>query len=926
MHTDAREGSPEIPLIDPRMTKPAAASEPWPERRCASPLLTQAVLCAIAIITSLLLITAAADGIPATGGPVFPAVCLPGLLRSGRPSRLKRWLKRGQKESENEEEKPHLPATAPPGAETEPYPADSLFPGEIEIEWPGEDLEEFKPPTEAAPAEGEASPEDLSIESSSISIADEPPASRSESLSDDDLIRMLGFEEGDLGPALDELEPAGIGLQDDRPVESLIEDLMSDDGMVRRRAVEAVAERGADAVDPLIHALAQADKSRRWCIADALAMVGEDAIPALVAALGDDEAQIGAATTLVRMGGPAVPPLIQALADDDEEVRFGARYALREIGDEALPSLIEALDAPERRIRNTAAAILRDLGWTPPDTAASIRCLIAEEAWLDLAAYGETAIEPLIQILRSRDKGLWWNAARTLGEIGEAAIGPLIDLMQQADDEVRPLAAMALAEIGAAGIDPLIRMLENPDIRSTAAEALVRIGEPAAEACIQSLNTADGEIESALREILCAIGDPAIPGLIQALIAGPQRLRSRVADILGEMGWEPWSDAERACYLISREEWTEVALMGSAAVEPLIRALNDDDGRVRREAAATLGEIGDPAAVGPLVASLADKSVAPAAAEALAAIGEPAVSPVLALLDEGGSDTAMESAVEVLGRLGEPAAVPHLIEFLRRGRDRLHRKAIDALAGIGEPAADAIIPLLGEEREAQAGAMAALAGIGGPAIPALVKALENENSAVRLGAAGVLERLGWKPADPEEEIAWLIALQRWQEVAEAGGTAINHLAARLGDPDAAVQTSVMEVLVEIGAPAAPPLVSLLGEERLREPAEDALVRIGGSAVDTLIEALHRPQIRRTAAGVLVRIGEPATGALVQALADPDTGDTVAAILEAIGEPAIDALIAALGHENACVRERALGVLAALGESAAPGLIGALDHP
>ena len=107
------------------------------------------------------------------------------------------------------------------------------------------------------------------------------------------------------------------------------------------------------------------------------------------------------------------------------------------------------------------------------------------------------------------------------------------------------------------------------------------------------------------------------------------------------------------------------------------------------------------------------------------------------------------------------------------------------LAGIGEPAADALIPLLGEEREAQAGAMAALAGIGGPAIPALVKALENENSAVRIGAAGVLERLGWKPADPEEEIAWLIALQRWQEAAEAGGPAINHLAARLGDPDAA---------------------------------------------------------------------------------------------------------------------------------------------
>ena len=47
---------------------------------------------------------------------------------------------------------------------------------------------------------------------------------------------------------------------------------------------------------------------------------------------------------------------------------------------------------------------------------------------------------------------------------------------------------------------------------------------------------------------------------------------------------------------------------------------------VRREAGNPRGDRGDPAAVGPLVASLADKSVAPAAAEALAAIGEPAAA------------------------------------------------------------------------------------------------------------------------------------------------------------------------------------------------------------------------------------------------------------------------------------------------------------
>jgi len=942
MHTEAQEGSAEIPLTAPlpgnpemaaEMAIPAGANEPGPERRCASPLFPYVLLCTIVITTFLLLIsTAVILEIAGTTRSVFPAVCLPGLLRSGASSRIKRWLKRGSKESENEEEKPQPPANAPGGEEsstdreTELNQDDLFFPDEIEIEWPEEDLEEFEPPTKATPVEGEASPDELSIEASNSGIADETSASRSESLSDEELMRMLGFEDDDVGSTFYSPEPDEISLQEDRPIASLIEDLMSNDGVVRRRAAEAIAEHGADAVDPLVHALAHADEARRWRIADALVMIGEEAIPALIAALGDEETRMGAATTLVRMAGPAVPPLIQALADEDEEVQFGVRYALREIGDEALPSLIEALDAPERRVRNSAATILRELGWAPPDTAKSIRYLIASEAWLDLAAYGETAVEPLIQILRSRDKEIWWNAARTLGEIGETAIEPLIDLMQEAGDEVRPLAAMALAEIGAAAVVPLIRMLENPELRNSVADALARIGEPAAEACIQALNTTDREVEVALHGVLCAIGDPAIPALIQVLISGPQRLRSRVADILSEMGWEPWSNTERACYLIAREEWTEVALMGDAGVDTLIGALNDDDDRVRREAAATLGEIGDPAAVAPLVTALAWKSVGHAAAEALVAIGEPAVAPVLALLEEGSSETAMENAVEVLGRLGVTAAVPRLIEFLRRGGDRLHRKAVDALVGIGAPAVGALIPLLDEEGDAQAGALAALIGIGDPAIPSLLKTLSDENSVIRLGVAGVLERLGWEPADLEEKIAWLIALQRWRDLAEIGGPALEHLVARLGDTDAAVQAAVMEVLIDIGTPAVLPLVSVLDEDRLRRPAEDALVQLGYVAVDTLIEALHRPQIRETAARVLVRIGAPATGALILALADPDIGDTVAGILEVIGEPAIDALLAALGHNNARVRERATGVLAALGESAAPGLIGALDHP
>ncbi len=772
---------------------------------------------------------------------------------------------------------------------------------------------------------------------------DSLPAPRPGFLTDDELTQMFGFDDVDAelspgfvesGAWLPEDEPAAVArtpapvredaVDEERPMESLIDDLCSEDAGVRGRAVDAVAKRGVDAVTPLIRALARADDGRRWCIAEALALIGKDSIPALIAALGDNSTQIGAAATLVRIGGPAVPPLIEALAGDDGEVQFGALYALREIGDAAIPSLVGALDAPKGSIRRSAASVLRDLGWKAPDDAGAIRYLVASEAWLDVADYGEAAVGPLIRILKSSDRKIQWNAARTLGEIGEAAVGPLVELLHEADDEVRPLAAMALAETGLPAVDPLIRLLCVPYLRSAAATTLVRIGEPTTEACIRGLDSTDEEVQEALREVLGALGEAAVPSLIQALTSDRSLIRSRVAAILGETGWEPWNDAERAWYLIAREEWMELALMGAPAVVPLVRTLNGDDDRIRCEAAATLGEIGDPAAVGPLVDTLADDAVAPVAADALVAIGEPTVAPVLALL-KGEAGAPRENAVEVLGRLGAPEAVPAIIELVRSGGDRLHRKAVDALVGIGAPAIDALIPLLGEDGDGHAGAAAALTGIGDPALVPLAEALGDENSRVRMGAARVLERLGWVPTGVEEQAVYLIALQRWSEIADLGAPAVDRLVARLGDPDAGVQAGAAESLACLGAPAVPSLIRLLGRKNLRGPAEETLVRIGEAAVEPLIQALEKVRLRKTAAGVLSRIGRPAAGPLVPVLGRPDIGQTAAEILEAMGESSLDALVEALGDDDARIRQRAGDVLASLGDAAVAPLIGALGH-
>ncbi|MCM2466020.1 PBS lyase [Methanoculleus sp. CWC-02] len=950
---------------------------PGPDGGCATFGTSRSLIYAIFGITCLLLLllSAGVPGMPEipTIEAVCPIVCFPGLFGPHGSSFLRHWIKRSRAEESGREGdqggrvpdqgapsprapvEPLLSRHLPSGDETilfekfEKVPDalrrfdDLLSPEEANAALPpggSEDVDPFSDfSLRESPGDGisrgpdelpELPPDDLSAPHSGF-------------LTDDEFMQMFEFDDGDVKPTpgivefdlcLPENEPAVVAcipapaydaaVDEERPLESLIDDLGSDDAGVRGRAVNAVAERGADAVAPLIRALGRADDGRRWCIAEALALIGTDSIPPLIAALGDDATQIGAAATLVRIGGSAVPPLIAALAGDDGEVQFGALYALREIGDAAIQSLVEALDAPEGSIRRSAASVLRELGWKAPDDAGAIRYLIAGEAWLDVADYGEAAVAPLIRILKSPDKEVWWNAARTLGEVGEPAVGPLVDLLHEADDEVRPMAAMALAEIGLPAVDPLIRLLGRKNLRGTAAAALVKIGEPAAEACIRALDSTDGEAREALREILGALGEAAVPSLIQALTSGRSRIRGQVAAILVETGWEPWSDAERAWYLIAREEWMELALMGAPAVVPLIRTLNGDDDRIRGEAAATLGEIGDPAAVRPLVDALADDAVAPVAADALVAIGKPAVAPVLGLL-EGEAGAARENAVEVLGRLEAPEAVPAVIELVRSGGDRLHRKAVDALVGIGAPAIGSLIPLLGEDGDGHAGAAAALTGIGDPALPPLVEALGDENFLTRMGAATVLERLGWAPTGVEEQAVYLIALQRWSEIVDLGAPAADLLVARLGDPDTGVQAGAAESLACLGAPAVPPLIRLLGRKNLRGPAEETLVRIGEAAVEPLIQALDKTRLRKTAAGVLVRIGRPAAGPLVPGLGRPDIGQTAAEILGAMGESSLDALVEALGNDDPRIRQRAGEVLIGIGDAAVGPLIGVLGH-
>ena len=127
---------------------------------------------------------------------------------------------------------------------------------------------------------------------------------------------------------------------------------------------------------------------------------------------------------LGKIGQPAVPALVAALKDEDSDVRRHAAWGLGEVKDpRAVEPLIAALKDKDSHVRGAAA-------------------------WELGMIKDPRAIEPLIAALKDKDSGGRGAAAWALGMIKDPrAIEPLIAALKDEDSDVRNTAAWALKGI-----------------------------------------------------------------------------------------------------------------------------------------------------------------------------------------------------------------------------------------------------------------------------------------------------------------------------------------------------------------------------------------------------------------------------------------------------------------------------------------------
>jgi hypothetical protein len=148
-----------------------------------------------------------------------------------------------------------------------------------------------------------------------------------------------------------ELLDAGAGTttaSEFAAVERLVSALSSPDGLERRDARKKLVKIGRPAVQPLLAVVKSPNVHMRWEAVKALGEICDlRAAPVLVDALQDQESAVRwlAARGLIALGRQALIPLLKALEDESDSIwmREGARHVLHSLPREVIGQEIEAV-------------------------------------------------------------------------------------------------------------------------------------------------------------------------------------------------------------------------------------------------------------------------------------------------------------------------------------------------------------------------------------------------------------------------------------------------------------------------------------------------------------------------------------------------------------------------------------------------------
>jgi len=417
--------------------------------------------------------------------------------------------------------------------------------------------------------------------------------------------------------------------------------------------------------------------------------------------LGDDT--LKSVSRLKSLGPSAIEPVIQALADADKNATVALVDVLSTlVSNKTFPQFVQGMcDGGPRIAAGIAWALSSSRSYSPGLLLDALGTKgISKSALLDVihAQRDRFNLRELLNAAYAQEANEKAALFRVISEIADAdSLGELTSRMEGKD----PIARMHIINILSRFNQPEVKRAlqsqlrdNNKMIRSAALSALGRMDGPIdVVAVCHLLRDQEIDVQNRAIDVLIRANDPdTIKHLIPVLKDENEFARRAAVEVLNEIG-----DAKSVKYLleaIKDDDWWVRSRAGDAlgkiggpkVVDAVLELARDKDDDIRRAAIEILNQTKDERAVNHLIEATKDKDwwVCERSVDALAEIGSKRALPRLLEMLATTPVRSLPVVVRAIGMLGEPKNVETLLPFLTRPEKELRIEAIQALARISD--------------------------------------------------------------------------------------------------------------------------------------------------------------------------------------------------------------------------------------------------
>src|SRR5580704_10676968 len=416
----------------------------------------------------------------------------------------------------------------------------------------------------------------------------------------------------------------------------------------RQKAIARLKDVGAGAIEPVLGALPEADKSATLAFVEVLtALVNQKTFPVFVRGLieGSPRVVSGISWALTSSRNYPAQLLLEALATPG----ISKPTVLEVIaGQKARFSVRELLTAAYAQEPNEKAALFR---------------IIGEIA--DRSSIGE-----LIGRIQGKDPIARVHIINTLARFNTPEVqNALQGLLKDPNKLIRGAALSALQRMdGPIDIERVAPLLRDPeiDVLNRAIDVVIKANHPETmKYLIEILKDENENARRAAVEVLNEVGNAnSVKHLLGSLKDSDWWVRSRAADALGKIG-------------------------GPKVIDAVLQLVRDKDEDIRRAAIEILNQTKDERAVDSLIQATRDTDwwVSERAVDALAEIGSKrAVPRLMEMLHTPVNGKATPIVVRALGKLGDSKLVDMLLPLIARPEREIRIEAIQALSKVADEA------------------------------------------------------------------------------------------------------------------------------------------------------------------------------------------------------------------------------------------------